>query len=138
MKPDEPTTISLLRRADQKITELMNEGLKDFDITSRQYHVLEAVDTLDGPSQTDLVTATGIDRSTLASLMKRLKAKGLIQRRRSRDDARAYVVNLSPEGRRVLAGARPAIEEAEGWLVRKTGKLPLKESLARVVEQVGA
>jgi len=59
------------------------------------------------------VDATGIDRSTLADVVRRLSKKGLLQRRRTREDARAYAVKLTDEGRRVLRGAEPLAKQVD-------------------------
>ena len=61
----------------------------------------------EGLSQTGLVDRTGIDRSTLADIVRRMQRKGLLQRRRTKEDARAYAVKLTDEGRRVLRIAEP-------------------------------
>ena len=81
--------------------------------TQRQFAVLEACADRDGLTQTDLVKATGIDRSTLADLVARMTSKGLLLRQRSAIDARANAVSLSPEGRAALATARPRVEAAD-------------------------
>ena len=56
---------------------------------------------------------TGIDRSTLADLVARMTAKGLLERERSTVDARAKAVRLSPEGAARLEAARPRVEAAD-------------------------
>jgi DNA-binding MarR family transcriptional regulator len=85
--------------------------------------VLLGVAHSDDPSQTDLVETTGIDRSTLADLARRLVKKGLLQRRRSRQDARAYVVRLTDAGREVLKSAQPkALRADTAVLARLTGE----------------
>ena len=61
----------------------------------------------EGLSQTGLVDRTGIDRSTLADIVRRMQRKGLLHRRRTKEDARAYAVKLTDEGRRVLRTAEP-------------------------------
>jgi DNA-binding MarR family transcriptional regulator len=81
--------------------------------TQRQFAVLEACAVRDGLTQTDLVKATGIDRSTLADLVARMTSKGLLLRQRSALDARANAVSLSPEGRAALEAARPRVEAAD-------------------------
>lgn len=63
--------------------------------------------TNEGLSQTGVVNLTGIDRSTLADIVRRLTKRGLLHRRRSRQDARAYVLKLTEEGERVLKAAEP-------------------------------
>jgi DNA-binding MarR family transcriptional regulator len=77
------------------------------DLTPRQYAVLWTVAHNEGLSQTDLVEKTGIDRSTLADVIRRMLKKGLLQRRRTKEDARAYSVKLSEAGMRVLKAAEP-------------------------------
>jgi DNA-binding MarR family transcriptional regulator len=72
------------------------------DLTPRQYAVLLTVAQNEGLSQTQLVGLTGIDRSTLADVVRRMLKKGLLQRRRTRDDARAYAVKLTEDGTRLL------------------------------------
>lgn len=81
--------------------------------TQRQFAVMEAVSMKDGLTQTDLVRATGIDRSTLADLVARMTTKGLLTRERSTIDARAKAVSLSEEGRAMLEAARPQVEAAD-------------------------
>ena len=81
--------------------------------TQRQFAVLEACADRDGLTQTDLVKATGIDRSTLADLVARMTTKGLLVRERSALDARANAVSLSPEGRAALEAARPRVAAAD-------------------------
>ena len=81
--------------------------MKDDDLTPRQLAVLVTVADNEGLSQTGLVDRTGIDRSTLADLVKRMQRKGLLQRRRKKEDARAYAVKLSEDGRRLLRTAEP-------------------------------
>ena len=49
-------------------------------------------------SQTGLVEQTGVDRSTLADVVRRLVKKGLLQRKRTRRDARMYAVRLTAKG----------------------------------------
>lgn len=77
------------------------------DLTPRQYAVLVTVSQNEGLSQTDLVEKTGIDRSTLADIVRRMLKKSLLQRRRTKEDARAYAVKLTEEGWRVLKSAEP-------------------------------
>jgi DNA-binding MarR family transcriptional regulator len=78
-------------------------------LTQRQFTVLAAAGASDGVSQSDLVRATGIDRSTLADLVARMISKGLLERERSSTDARANTVRLSEAGRIALVEAgKPA------------------------------
>lgn len=103
----EKSPIHLLHRAGQCAGEIFQAELGQSDLTPRQFAVLVTVSQNEGLSQTDLVEKTGIDRSTLADIVRRMLKKGLLQRRRTKEDARAYAVKLTEEGWRVLKSADP-------------------------------
>lgn len=97
--------LHLLRRLDQHATQLYSTETSDNDLTLRQLAIMTAISREENLSQTDLVTITGIDRSTVAGIVSRLIRKGLLDRRRSPDDGRAYCVKLSKRGQKAVAGA---------------------------------
>lgn len=99
--------IHLLHRAGQCAGDVFQAEMNISDLTPRQYAVLVSISKNEGLSQTDLVEMTGIDRSTLADIVRRMLKKGLVQRRRTKEDARAYAVKLTEEGREVLQSAEP-------------------------------
>jgi DNA-binding MarR family transcriptional regulator len=105
--------IHLLHRASQAVGQIFAAGMRTNDLTPRQLAVLVAVAENEGLSQADLVERTGVDRSTLADIVKRLKGKGLLQRRRTREDARAFAVKLTKEGHRLLRAAEPLAKRVD-------------------------
>ena len=102
-----------MHRALQLALDIYAEEVGSDGPTQRQFAVLEACAMQAGLTQTDLVKATGIDRSTLADLVSRMAAKGLLDRERSALDARAMAVRLSPEGAALLEAARPRVQAAD-------------------------
>lgn len=103
----------LMHRALQLALDVYAEEMGQDGLTQRQFAVLEAVSQKSGLTQTDLVRATGIDRSTLADLVARMTTKGLLDRERSTLDARAKAVRLAPGGQAALDAARPRVEAAD-------------------------
>ncbi|MFC7377547.1 MarR family winged helix-turn-helix transcriptional regulator [Brevundimonas sp. GCM10030266] len=103
----------LIHRALQLALDVYSEEMGPDGLTQRQFAVLEAVSHKAGLTQTDLVRATGIDRSTLADLVARMTTKGLLDREKSTLDARAKAVRLSPAGEAALEAARPRVEAAD-------------------------
>lgn len=99
--------IHLLHRVSQCAGDLFQAEMAKDELTPRQYAVLTTVANNEGLSQTDLVERTGIDRSTLADIIRRMMKKGLLQRRRTKEDARAYAVRLSDQGLKMLKQAEP-------------------------------
>ncbi len=109
----EQSPIHLLHRAGQCAGDVFQSEMRTEDLTPRQYAVLVAVAEREGLSQTNLVEMTGIDRSTLADIIRRMLKKGLVQRRRTKEDARAYAVKLTEEGRRMLQSAVPMARKVD-------------------------
>jgi DNA-binding MarR family transcriptional regulator len=103
----------LLHRALQLALDIYAEETGPDAVTQRQYAVLSAVAAQEGLTQTDLVRATGIDRSTLADLVARMIGKGLLARQRSASDARANTVSLTAQGRGALDEAAPKVAAAD-------------------------
>jgi DNA-binding MarR family transcriptional regulator len=99
------SVIHLLRRVDQCATQLYSTESAHSDLTLRQLAILTAISRQEDLSQTDLVNITGIDRSTVAGIVSRLIRKGLLERKRSPVDGRAYCVRLSKRGAKAIAGA---------------------------------
>jgi len=107
----------LLRRCVQYANDLFAHEPSASDLTKQQYTVLVAVEQNEGVSQTDLVALTGIDRSTLAEMIRRMIEKDLLTRERTESDQRANSVQLAPNGRKALRGARAASERVEKALL---------------------
>jgi len=107
----------LLHRALQHALDIYVEEAGADGPTQRQFAVLRAVADNEGLTQTELVRATGIDRSTLADMVARMIAKGLLERERSATDARANAVRLTDAGRESLAGAEPKVVSADGRIL---------------------
>lgn len=108
----------LLHRALQLALDIYAEETGPEAVTQRQYAVLSAVSAQEGLTQTDLVRATGIDRSTLADLVARMIGKGLLARQRSASDARANTVSLTAEGRAALETAEPRVAAADERILK--------------------
>lgn len=113
--------VSTLHRAGQIADDAMAEYLRDAgaDITPRQAVVLYAISLSIDPSQTSLVDRTGVDRSTLADLVRRLVERGLVSRRRVKEDRRRYAVTLTVQGIQTLDRAMAADAAASAEIKRR-------------------
>ena len=106
----------LLHRALQLALDIYAEETGGV-LTQRQYAVLSAVMAKEGCTQSELVRATGIDRSTLAELVARLIGKDLLARERSTLDARANTVRLTDAGRAAVQAAAPRVAVADARIL---------------------
>ena len=107
----------LLKRCAQYFGDLYQNEAGSQELTKQQFTLLSALEHNDGVSQTALVEMTGIDRSTLAEMVRRMLDKGLLSRERTEEDQRANAVAISQAGRRALRAARTASERAEKALL---------------------
>ena len=107
----------LLHRAQQAAVNLSAQTLSSEGLTLRQFAVLASLAAEEGQSQANLVDKTGIDRSTLAEMVRRMEASGYIKRVVSPEDARAKAVSLMEKGRKAYEAALPAVEQADKELL---------------------
>jgi DNA-binding MarR family transcriptional regulator len=70
-----------------------------------------------GLDQSTLSREIYIDTSTIAGVVDRLEARGLIQRRQSPDDRRLRLLYLTDEGAALLKLASVAVLGMQKWLV---------------------
>ncbi len=108
------------------------------DVTTTQYTVLRAASLHDGLSQQDIINATGIDRSTVSQVVQLLTRKGLLKRRRTRHDARAYAISLTDAGRRLLDTSQPIVQQIEAALIEALPATRAKAFLANLRTIVAA
>jgi DNA-binding MarR family transcriptional regulator len=115
--PLDRSATHLLHRAGQRAADIFAAEANAGSLTPRQFAVLTIASQNEGLTQSDLVEKTGIDRSTLADIVARLLNRGLIQRRRARNDGRAYAIKLSAPGVKALREAQPVANAADTQLL---------------------
>lgn len=132
--------VHLLHRAGQCADDLFSSSIEKVQLTPRQFIVLESAAKLEGASQTDLVDSTGIDRSTLADIVRRLVERGLMARERTKKDARMYAVRVTALGYQTLNIASPATATSEQRLLAAVGpedQEAFVRSLRRIIDTFG-
>lgn len=131
----ESSPIHLLHRAGQCAGDIFQNEMGGANLTPRQYAVLLTVSLNEGLSQTHLVERTGIDRSTLADIVRRMLKKGLLQRRRTKEDARAYAVKLTEDGWKALKAADPVARRVDERILTV---LPGEQQRERFMQDLNA
>ncbi|MEZ5652861.1 MAG: MarR family transcriptional regulator [Burkholderiaceae bacterium] len=98
----EEVVTHLLRRAHFKAEEMFAQEFAAESITPRQKAALVIIYQQPGLSQNALADRLRMDRNTVAEMIKRLVANGLILRTLAQEDHRAYQLLLAPDGARLL------------------------------------
>ncbi len=125
----------LIRRCQQFYGDLYAREPGAKELTKQQFTLLCALEQNDGASQTALVEITGIDRSTLAEMVRRMLEKGLLSRERTEEDQRANAVAISPSGRKALRAARNAADRAERALLEAL-PMPERQKFIKALTQI--
>ena len=133
------SVVHLLHRAAQKAdATFMRHSV---GLTPRLFEVLKAVDAAGGLSQNDITVATGIDRSSVASLVAKLIEMECLTRRKRPSDNRTYAVYLSADGNAALRRNLAVTDQIDADLLsplsrkERTGLLSLLRTLAKTTRR---
>jgi MarR family transcriptional regulator, lower aerobic nicotinate degradation pathway regulator len=106
----------------------------------RQYGLVLVLAS-EGPlSQGELAEWVRTDRTTMVALVDDLEERGYVKRERNPLDRRAYLLQLTPEGRRAIARGRALMLRAENQLLRSLDERErelLVELLGKVAVDIG-
>ena len=97
----------LLRRAHQRHAAIFQEMIGDAQLTPLQFAALVKLDDLGEVSQNELGRRTAMDAATMQGVIKRLLARGLIDRKPDPEDRRRVVLSLTADGRALIAAVMP-------------------------------
>jgi MarR family transcriptional regulator, lower aerobic nicotinate degradation pathway regulator len=113
----------LLARLGQEATARFRRSVRPLNLGAQQFIVLKQLQALGPCSQGALADALGIDYSNLASVTGELYRRELIERNRDEADRRRYVVELTSDGRRLLADADNAVGAGEEDMLSVLGEV---------------
>ena len=127
----------LLRRALQAMNLLWDEEVAH-TVTSPQFATLNALYRVPlGVDQRTLGNRVSLDRSTMAEVVSRLSAKGLISTERDARDGRRKTITLTAKGASVLQHLIPRTHTMSGRLVRALDQRERSELLRLLKVIVG-
>ena len=92
----------LIRRSQQRAVDYYFEEVGENALTPRQFALLLTVGQNPGLIQTEVVNLSGIDRSTVADMVRRLVKRGLLERRRTARDRRCNALSITAAGRQAV------------------------------------
>lgn len=101
-----------------RLQAAMNRQLQqEHGLSLADYDVLVALDESPGCRMNDLGEHLGWEQSRVSHQLRRMRDRGLVDRRDADDDRRAAIVELTAQGRAALAAAAPAHAELVRALV---------------------
>lgn len=106
-------TFHLLRQLFQQHTARWQHALPE--LTKPQYAVMRSIAEHPGIEQVALTEVAVSTKATLAEMLSRMEARGLVKREQDPADKRRRFVFLTPEGEALLASSQPlgnSVDEA--------------------------
>ena len=127
-----------IRRLQQIAVGIFMDETAALNITPVQFALLFAAWQEAGLDQRTLAGRIGLDTSTIGAVVDRLEGRGLIERRISPDDKRVRLLNVTPDGRKLLQGVMPAMLRAQDRMLAPLPKADRPKFMAmikRIVEE---
>jgi DNA-binding MarR family transcriptional regulator len=107
-----------IRRLQQIAVAVFLQATEAHGITPVQYAALNQVARSPGVDQRTLARSIGLDTSTIASVIDRLEARGLMQRQASGEDRRVRLLSLTAAGQELLMAVTPDVIKAQDRMLQ--------------------
>ena len=107
----------LFRRLHQLATARFAVKMENIALTPIQWAALMTISRRPGHDQSTLSREIFIDTSTIAGVLDRIEARGLIQRKPSPADRRLRLLYPTSEGESLLNDATVEVLEMQAWLL---------------------
>jgi DNA-binding MarR family transcriptional regulator len=103
--------VAALRRIIRAVDLHSKYLAQHYGLTGPQLVVLQYLDKRGPVTTNQLAEGVSLGQATLSNILERLSRKGLIERRRSREDKRQVINELSDSGRDAIKVAPPLLQE---------------------------
>ena len=114
------------------LQSLFRTQFKKLDLTLSQIILISSI-PIDGIDMTTLSIKIGVDNSTLTRLIDILMKKGIVQKNRSSQDKRSYIISVTKKGELLQSKIEDEIDSFVSKLFRNTrleDQEQLKKSLS--------
>ena len=114
------------------LQSLFRTQFKKLDLTLSQIILISSI-PMDGVDMTTLSIKIGVDNSTLTRLIDILMKKGIVQKNRSSQDRRSYIISVTKKGELLQSKIEDEIDSFVSKIFRNTSledQEELKKSLS--------
>ncbi len=130
----------LLLQAREAVLARFRPLLNEHGVTEQQWRIVRALADTGPLEPRQIVTLCGISSPSLAGVLARMEALGLIARERIEHDQRRQQVSLTPAGRGLVTRMAPRVEATYAALEQALGRDAMASLLAvldDVIERLG-
>ncbi|USB32672.1 MarR family transcriptional regulator [Paenibacillus sp. YPG26] len=114
----------------RKMSQVLQQRLRDYHITPEQWSVLYRISEKEGQIQREIGERSGKDKPTTTRIITALEEKGFIRRVSGENDRRSFFIFITEEGRSVIRDTIPLerqiLKEVTEGMTDEESKLLLK------------
>jgi DNA-binding MarR family transcriptional regulator len=96
-----------VQRAARALARRFDEALRPLGLTNGQFSLMMSLNRPEPPAMGSVASLLAMDRTTLTAALKPLARRGLIKITKDHGDRRTRLLELTPQGRKLLARAVP-------------------------------
>ena len=119
----------VMRKAFRTIDAKVSETFKEFDLTPTQFGVMDVLNAK-GRMKIELIDCMLATSGNMTVVIKNMEKKGWLSRQACPTDKRAFEVDLTDEGRRIIQAAIPPHQRA----IEETFSVLTSEEQTQLVE----
>ncbi|EFM12425.1 transcriptional regulator, MarR family [Paenibacillus curdlanolyticus YK9] len=121
----------------RKLSALLQNRLKPYEITPEQWSILYQIDRADGLIQKEIAERAGKDKPTTTRILDLLEEKGLIYKKAGTKDRRSFLVYITDKGRQMMQETLP-IEKQVIAEVKSCMTTEEYDTLIRLISKISA
>lgn len=130
-----------LWHASLRWTQEVARALQPLGLTHTQFFLLGAVGWLSkangtAPKQREVADFAKLDKVMTSQVLRALQADGLLERKDDPDDSRAWLLSLTPKGRKLVVEAAAKVREVDASFFGKDAA-KLRDALADLTGKAG-
>lgn len=110
-----------VQRAARALARRFDDALRPLGLTNGQFSLLMSLNRPEAPAIGAVASLLAMDRTTLTAALKPLERRGLIKITTNHDDHRARLLQLTPQGKKLLARAVPVWRSTHAALEASLG-----------------
>jgi DNA-binding MarR family transcriptional regulator len=125
----------LLKKVQHELRRLMDQSLREIDLTTPQYSLLSSLAEFPGISSAELARKCFVTAQTMNLIVQNLESRGLIAREPKPDHGRVLTTALTEEGQTLLKAATLRVLEIEKTLFSNLAEIEQSE-LSRLLSKI--
>ena len=112
-----PSLLYAVKQVELAVRRHLDNLLRPAGITTVQYTALTVLERRPGLSSAELARSSFVTAHSMADVVAALQGAGLVTRHRDAANRRRLVLDLTPEGKDLLARLAPAVDQLERLMV---------------------